>query len=81
MSKGRRLAAAINALRADARRDVYEGACGRRGSGKFYITYQGGVGLSRDEVDDLVRDGWLTPEPELPTMWFRRGPKLSGAAP
>lgn len=72
-------AAAIRALQADERRDVYEGAHPTNptiGSGTFHITYSGNVELTVSDVNKLVADGWLVPDAKLPTMLFGRGPKL-----
>lgn len=69
----------ITLLKADHRRDVYEGASSsspRKGSGRYYITYCPGFGgMTIDAVNELVRDGWLTKNPECEGMYLR-GPKL-----
>jgi len=49
---------AIQMLREDSRRDIYEGGTpdGKSGSGEFFVTYSNGQGprLSRAEVAELV---------------------------
>ena len=54
--------AVVAMLRADRRRDLYEGGTpdGKRGTGQYYVTYSAGVKytpLRNVEVDWLLRSG------------------------
>ena len=52
---------ALDALRAEPHRDIYEGGdSAGKGTCRFYITYGGGVELSLREVQEMLSAGLLT---------------------
>lgn len=71
--------AAIELLKADARRSLYEAAdkSGKSGCGEYYVDYSNGASpiLNINQVNELVRDGWLREDPQCQGL-YNRGPRL-----
>lgn len=73
-----RIVAAIEALREDPRRRVYEfGDARGNGAGLYGVDYQGamGVDLTPADVEHLVAFEWITPTST--PGYFQRGPRLA----
>jgi hypothetical protein len=70
---------AIELLKADQRRSVYEAGnkSGKSGIGEYYVDYSNGASpaLNINQVNELVRDGWLVADTECHGL-YRRGRRL-----
>lgn len=69
MNLNRQQSRAIELLRQDFRRDLYEGAEGRlkdnKGSGLYYVTYcpdGNGTELTRSDVEELLAERLIKPK-------------------
>lgn len=70
-----RIGNALDLLRADRKRGVYEGGDHLgRGSGEYFVDYSNGRSptLTRDDVRIMAERGWLIENPECPGM-FKQG--------
>lgn len=70
-----RIENALNMLREDRRREVYEGAdfTGKLGTGEYFITYSNGRSpkLTQTDVREMAWRGWIVPHPQVPGMFIR----------